>query len=69
MRLPPRPEHGEGRQAACSGPILATVITRARRHSRSNRSGRTFDTDAPSLTQRTHDIGEWSDIPVVEIRE
>jgi uncharacterized protein (TIGR02217 family) len=28
-----------------------------------------FDTDALSLTLRTHDIGEWSSIPVVELRE
>jgi uncharacterized protein (TIGR02217 family) len=28
-----------------------------------------FETDALGLTLRTHDIGEWSDIPVVEIRE
>jgi uncharacterized protein (TIGR02217 family) len=28
-----------------------------------------FDTDALPLTLRSHDIGEWSNIPVVEIRE
>jgi uncharacterized protein (TIGR02217 family) len=28
-----------------------------------------FETDALSLTLRTHDIGEWSSIPVVELRE
>lgn len=28
-----------------------------------------FETDALALTLRTHDLGEWSDIPVVEIRE
>ena len=28
-----------------------------------------FDTDALALTLRSHEIGEWSDIPVVEIRE
>jgi hypothetical protein len=28
-----------------------------------------FDTDALSLTLRTHDIGEWSSIPVVELRD
>jgi uncharacterized protein (TIGR02217 family) len=28
-----------------------------------------FDTDELPLTLRSHDIGEWSDIPVVEIRE
>ena len=28
-----------------------------------------FETDALGLTLRTHDLGEWSDIPVVEIRE
>lgn len=28
-----------------------------------------FDTDALALTLRSHEIGEWSDIPVMEIRE
>lgn len=28
-----------------------------------------FETDALALTLRTHDLGEWSDIPLVEIRE
>lgn len=28
-----------------------------------------FDTDELPLTLRSHDIGQWSDIPVVEIRE
>jgi uncharacterized protein (TIGR02217 family) len=28
-----------------------------------------FETDALSLTLRTHDIGEWSSIPVVELHE
>lgn len=28
-----------------------------------------FETDALALTLRTHDLGEWSDINIVEIRE
>lgn len=28
-----------------------------------------FDSDQIALTQRSHEIGEWPDIPVIEIRE
>lgn len=28
-----------------------------------------FDSDEIALTQRSHEIGEWPDVPVVEIRE